>query len=106
MEVSKDFIRELKKRKEALVRSGGELDTEGLDEDVQELFRYNDDRTVEVQMARLRSMAFLPWTGKSVQRRRTKKWRYARQDEEIDWKGVGSKQRVYEEHFVEKAWIS
>ena len=41
--------RGLKKRKVALVLSGGELDTEGLSEDVKELFRYKDDGTVEVR---------------------------------------------------------
>ena len=38
METRKDSQREVKKREEALVLSGGELDTEGLNEDVQELF--------------------------------------------------------------------
>ena len=50
MEVTKDRARELKERKDALVLSGGELDTEGLDEDVQEPFRYEDDGTVETSM--------------------------------------------------------
>ena len=40
--------RELKKRQEALVLTGGVLDTEGLDDDLQELFRYKDDGTGEV----------------------------------------------------------
>ena len=37
-----------KSRKEALVVSGGALDTEGLEEDVQTLFRYEEDGTVGV----------------------------------------------------------
>ena len=37
MEVTRESRRELKKRKEALVLSGGVLDIEGLDEDVQGL---------------------------------------------------------------------
>ena len=41
--------RGLEKRKVALVLSGGELDTEGLSEDVKELFRYKDDGPVEVR---------------------------------------------------------
>ena len=48
METTKDLKRELKKRKEALVLSGGELDTEGVSEDVKELFSYKDDRALEV----------------------------------------------------------
>ena len=46
MEVTRDLRRELKKRNDALVLSGGELDTGGLAEDVQELFRCKDDGTV------------------------------------------------------------
>ena len=51
------------KRREALVLSGGEMDSQGLVEDVHELFRYKDDGTVDVQMGRCRSMGFLPWIG-------------------------------------------
>ena len=39
IEATKEFKEDLKRRKEALVVSGGVLDTEGLEEDVQELFR-------------------------------------------------------------------
>ena len=48
MEVTKDSTRELTKRKETLVLSGRELDREGLDWDVQELFRYKYGGTDEV----------------------------------------------------------
>ena len=48
MEITRDFEREPKKRKETLVLSGAEVDTEGLSEDGMELFRYKDDGTVEV----------------------------------------------------------
>ena len=47
--VTRDLRRELEKRKHALVVSGAVLDTEGLDEAAQELFRYRDDGTVEVR---------------------------------------------------------
>ena len=48
VDVTKDFREDLKKRKDAPVLSGRELDTVGLDEDVQELFRCKDDGTVEL----------------------------------------------------------
>ena len=43
-----ETTKELEKRKEALVLSEVFFDTEGFDEDAQELFRYGDDETVEV----------------------------------------------------------
>ena len=46
IEATKELQGDLKSRKEALVVSGGALDTERLEEDVQELFRYKDDGTV------------------------------------------------------------
>ena len=39
---------ELERRRRALVASGGALDTEGLEEGVQNLFRYKEEGTVEV----------------------------------------------------------
>ena len=41
-------VHDLKRRKEVLVVSGGALDTEGAEEDVQKLFRYSEDATVQV----------------------------------------------------------
>ena len=40
--------KDLPSRKQALVLSGGVLDTSGLEAGVQKLFRYNDDGTVVV----------------------------------------------------------
>ena len=45
IEVSQELKEDLRKRKEALVVSGGALDTEGLEEDVREKFRCKDDGT-------------------------------------------------------------
>ena len=45
---------DLRRREEALVFSGGALDTEGLEENVQKLFRYRDDGSVVVHS----------WTGR------------------------------------------
>ena len=49
IEATKELINDLKKRKEALVVSGGTLDTEGLRDDVQNVLRYTEGDTVEVR---------------------------------------------------------
>ena len=48
-EITKDFEKRAEEKKKALVHSGGELDTEGLREDVKERFRHKGDGTVEVR---------------------------------------------------------
>ena len=61
---TKDVKQDLNRRNEALVVSGGALDTEGLEEDVETLFRYKKDETVEVHKCRLRkfrTMLFYTW---------------------------------------------
>ena len=48
MEATKELKGDLKRRKEALVVSGGALHMEDLEDDVQKLFRFKDDGTVAV----------------------------------------------------------
>ena len=90
--------------------SCGELDAEGLDEDVQKLVRYKDDGTVEVH----RWINDVEWNDFHG---RAKVCKYCDQEKEdvpamtrkaiaIIWQGsIGgrrSKQRAHEEHHVEE----
>ena len=57
-EVTQDSTRELRRRKEEMVLNGGELNTEDLSEEVQELPRRRNDGTVDVRNWVIASMAW------------------------------------------------
>ena len=82
MEVKEDFDRELKKRKQALVLSGRELDAEGLD---------STAKMVGLLWCADGSMVINGIS--SVHRRRTGEGRYVSFDEESDWKHLAGSAR-------------
>ena len=108
MEVTRDMTRELKKRKDALVRSGGVWTQKAFDEDVQELFRYKDDGTVEVhrcindvQWNAFRGLATVCRDGE-LGKEDVPAWTRNASDLAARDGRRRSKQHVHEEQYVEK----